>query len=262
VIGELHVGGETFTQSRNMFSDPELFGREVETDLPMERIAPVVPAANASMLRTVSPASNVFEIEMGSTPSHRSRDHVLAVSDLVVARTGTGGVVRDRSGRHRFDIVAAFEHFLLAASVGHFQILAPQPHWPRVAIDRLVISRERWTFPAGDLSFAKESDATARLVGARRWAKAAGLPRYVFYKVPEEQKPFYLDLESPLFVDLFSKIVRGATVVHLSEMLPTPGQCWLADRDGERFVSELRLVAVDPVPYSAGEHSLAKPTPH
>ena len=30
-------------------------------------------------------------------------------------------------------------------------------------------------------------------------------------------------------------------------MLPTPEQCWLADADGNHYVSELRMVAVDTV---------------
>ena len=28
-------------------------------------------------------------------------------------------------------------------------------------------------------------------------------------------------------------------------MLPTPEQCWLSDTEGYRYVSELRLIAVD-----------------
>jgi len=31
--------------------------------------------------------------------------------------------------------------------------------------------------------------------------------------------------------------------IRFTEMLPAPEQCWLADADGNRYVSELRLVA-------------------
>ncbi len=33
--------------------------------------------------------------------------------------------------------------------------------------------------------------------------------------------------------------------MRFSEMLPAPDQCWLRDPDGEPYVSELRVVAVD-----------------
>jgi hypothetical protein len=32
-------------------------------------------------------------------------------------------------------------------------------------------------------------------------------------------------------------------------MLPDPGGCWLRDSAGERYTSEVRLLAVDPTPY-------------
>jgi hypothetical protein len=33
--------------------------------------------------------------------------------------------------------------------------------------------------------------------------------------------------------------------IRFTEMLPTPEQTWLRDTDGNRYVSELRLVALD-----------------
>jgi hypothetical protein len=33
--------------------------------------------------------------------------------------------------------------------------------------------------------------------------------------------------------------------IRFTEMLPTPDQTWLGDADGNRYVSELRLVARD-----------------
>lgn len=67
----------------------------------------------------------------------------------------------------------------------------------------------------------------------------------MIYRIAEERKPRYADLESPLYVELFCRTVRRSTVVEVSEMLPVIDDCWLADAQGERFVSELRLVAVD-----------------
>jgi hypothetical protein len=38
----------------------------------------------------------------------------------------------------------------------------------------------------------------------------------------------------------------------LSEMLPAPGGLWLSDAAGERYVCELRCIAVDAQSWSAG----------
>jgi hypothetical protein len=34
--------------------------------------------------------------------------------------------------------------------------------------------------------------------------------------------------------------------IRFTEMVPAPEQCWLRDPEGNRYVSELRLVAVGP----------------
>ena len=59
----------------------------------------------------------------------------------------------------------------------------------------------------------------------RRWARAAGLPRRFFARVPGETKPLCVDLDSPLLVEAFARMA-GATAgegpLRLSEMLPGP----------------------------------------
>jgi hypothetical protein len=116
----------------------------------------------------------------------------------------------------------------------------------------VVLTRERWTVPAAQLAFAREEDTLARFIAARAWARATGLPRRLFLKVPEETKPLFVDLESPTFVDLAAKMVRKASEISLSEMLPDLEELWLTDAHGRHYTSELRLVAVDPVAWCAG----------
>jgi hypothetical protein len=41
--------------------------------------------------------------------------------------------------------------------------------------------------------------------------------------------------------------VRKSTDVMFTELLPGPQDCWLADSEGRRYTSELRMVAVDPI---------------
>jgi hypothetical protein len=112
---------------------------------------------------------------------------------------------------------------------------------------------------AAEMSFAFEKDEAMRFLNARRWAAELGLPRFVFYKSPIEVKPVYLDLQSPVLVNLFARVVRrtaqgsGADeAIWVSEMLPGPDEVWLEDGAGQRYTSELRLVAVDQSDYEKG----------
>ncbi|HEY3873472.1 MAG TPA: hypothetical protein VGM10_34260, partial [Actinocrinis sp.] len=69
-----------------------------------------------------------------------------------------------------------------------------------------------------------------------------------------EPRPFYVDLSSPVYVNILAKAIRRLArndpggQLTFSEMLPTPEQTWLTDDRGRRYTSELRLVAVDTDP--------------
>jgi Lantibiotic dehydratase, N terminus len=133
-----------------------------------------------------------------------------------------------------------------------FKLLRPNTHLPRVKIDRLIVSRESWTMPVSEMDFAYEKSGATRFVNARRWARAHGMPRFVFMKSPVEVKPVYVDFDSPIYVDLFAKIIRRTsdskgetTTISISEMLPRLDQTWLRDIEGRRYTSEFRIVAVD-----------------
>jgi hypothetical protein len=71
----------------------------------------------------------------------------------------------------------------------------------------------------------------------------------VFVVSPTEPRPFYVDFDSPVYVTIFAKAVRRLARqdpdarLRISEMLPNPEQTWLTDDQGERYTSELRLVA-------------------
>ena len=74
----------------------------------------------------------------------------------------------------------------------------------------------------------------------------------MFLRFTGERKPIYADLTSLASIDLISRSVRRArhhagaeATVTVVEMLPAPDQAWLVDAGGQRYTSELRLVAVD-----------------
>lgn len=180
------------------------------------------------------------------------------------AATGTGrpagdAPVLDRDGRltvlvdgSEFDVLDLFAEALKRTLIERFTLF-PADHRPRITVDRMVLARELWTFPAAELDFAALADEPARFAAARRWAREQGLPRQVFVKSPTEVKPFYVDLAGPAYVELLTAGVRsarreigdGPCRFTFTEMLPTPDQAWLPDADGNRYTAECRLTMCD-----------------
>ncbi|HZJ62930.1 MAG TPA: hypothetical protein VFD36_05350 [Kofleriaceae bacterium] len=52
------------------------------------------------------------------------------------------------------------------------------------------------------------------------------------------------------------RLLPKATALGVSEMLPGHDGLWLPDAAGEHYSCELRIAAVDPVPWSAPASSL------
>ena len=205
-----------------------------------------------------------FQLAWDSSPTWRSREKVLRICDLIVEKSADGLSVRTRDDARRFPATVLFAQLLRRASITEFRLLPRAGHTPRIILDGLVISRESWRFPCHEIAFAYAKRGTERFIGARCWARVQGLPRWVFVRVPQEFKPVYVDLESLPSVEAMAKLVRRAidavgdkSELSLSEMLPTPRQCWLTDAQGNTYTSELRIVAVDPEPWrpSAAEPS-------
>ena len=257
VMGELHIGTNTVGVSLFMEQHPaveELY-RAVEFDMPGPRLIPLIPKYWPSLTPRLIPvliSSRDYRVEMAPGPSDVPDASLLPTGQLVVTRTpGERLVVRTRDGRLSFDIIEAFVSAITGEVANHFKPLPPAPHTPRVSFDRLVVCRETWRFAASDVWFAFEKDAADRFAEARRWAGLHELPRHVFVKAAVEIKPCYVDLASPVYVELFGKMVRrcveqglAESDVVVSEMLPGPGESWLPDAAGERYSSELRIVAV------------------
>ena len=160
-------------------------------------------------------------------------------------------VVSISDGR-RFHILEAFSDLLFAFVMNKASWVPPLRHIPRVIIDKLVIHRETWRFRKDDLDFAVEKDEARRFLGARRWMRSHSLPQKVFIKSAVEVKPFYVDLESPVLVEILCRAIRrmnslsgkGEQLI-VSEMLPGPRELWLQDVRGASYTSELRFAVVD-----------------
>lgn len=262
VLGELHVSANTLLTRMALEQHPEpgLLASFRDVDLPTPGVATVEPKSHATRADHFSTAAHDVHVELGETRSFRPRDRVVAIADLVVEQ-GEGGdlVVRTRDGARSFDVVAFFEQDLMFACLGHFGLLAPAPHTPRVVVDSVVVARETWRFDASDLAPLNATTPFARFAAVRRWARRHGLPRHCFFKLPTEPKPCYVDFESAVYVEMFARMAAGASGLACSEMLPRADEAWLLDADGRRYTSELRIAAVDPVPWPQGRQAGSEP---
>jgi hypothetical protein len=160
--------------------------------------------------------------------------------------------VRRRDGTVERGLLETVGDLISANASNCFDLVPPGAHAPRVTIDDLVVSRETWRLDAAAATFAGTTDESARYLQARAWAAGHGLPRHVFCRFTGERKPIYTDLTSLASIDLISRSLRRArrhagadAAVTVVEMLPAPDQAWLTDAQGQRYTTELRVVAVD-----------------
>ena len=259
VLGELHIGGNTFkpTCFMSQHPEPEELVAALDLDLPEPRLIPVTPKSWPNMNSRTQPMllspkdfRLVISADAYSSPSSR----VVPIGSVFVEDTSEGLVLRSRDGQISMDIVEACAEAFTGQIIQRFHILAAESHTPRVTIDRVTVCRETWRFSPADLSFAFEKDEAARFLAARRFARSHDLPRFVFIKVPVEVKPFYVDFDSPIYVDILAKMIRRTkekgradALVSVTEMHPRADETWLPDAEGEHYTSELRIVAVDPL---------------
>lgn len=257
VLGELHVGWNTLRASffGAQHPSPQEFKGYCDSDFPEPRVLMISPKFWPGMtVRTIPTLINPQDwLLMGTNDTFGApKAQALNIGALVMERTSEGLTVRTRDGSLRFDAVEAFGDAISTQAVNSFKLLEPRSHTPRVSFDRLVVCRETWRFSTAEAGFAFEASEAERFVETRRWAGARGIPRFAFYKSPAEPKPCYVDFTSPLYVENFIRAIRraaeaqpeGATIT-VSEMLPDPGQNWLHDAEGNRYTSELRIVALD-----------------
>ena len=255
VLSELHASNTllwSFFVSQH--PDPDALQQALASDLgAAPLILSQVPKAKQTprtSLAVVLP--QFYRYEFADEAPCRPECRSLPAAGVVIEATPDGLRGRTRDGAVSFPARELFGiHLVLECNRLLTSLLPPWEHVPRVKIDDLVIQRETWRFPTAGLDFAGVTDAAERFLVVRRWARRHGMPRYCFYKSPAERKPCFLDLASPIYVDQFVKLVRGADrdnplgePLVVSEMSPDPDQVWLRDGAGESYTCELRIAAV------------------
>jgi Lantibiotic dehydratase, N terminus len=257
VLGEMHLAANPLMTSFFGEQPPsieELSGY-FERDLPEPRLVPV-PPKDWPTLTTRSPLvlalPKDFLLAVFPDACGIPKAQAVSIGELVVEENESGLIVRTRDGRLQFDIIEAFANILAPLVLNCFKVLPPYPHTPRVTVDCLVIHREAWGFAPAEMPFAYQKTEADRFVAARRWARAHGMPRYAFVKAPVEIKPFYVDFDSPIYVEIFAKAVRRTgeanlpePLITVTEMLPEHRALWLQDAEGQSYTSEFRFVALD-----------------
>jgi hypothetical protein len=246
VLGEVHPGFNTVTGLLFVkeHPEPEQLIRWRELDLPERCVAPAWSSAR-SRADFYSLSRHDLDLEQGDARSHRARAQVLASADLVITEEDGALRVRTRDRRHAFDPIAFLEQHLIAESYAHFSLLRPRSHLPRITVDGLVVQRERWQLTGDELGFAAEETPFARMRAMQRMLSERGMPHQLFLKVPDELKPCFVDLDSPIFVELAARLLRSASAAGFTETLPGITDCWLTDGEGRRYASELRVAARD-----------------
>ena len=244
VIGDMHPGANPLVQGLFAHRHPnplamlELIRATLGRPLPL-LLPPFVPEMGQD--GRGMPATAEDDIHLAAMAHTRARPprRTWTPDELLV----DGGDVIDRDGTLRVPLPDALGMAIFIAGVRAFELLPNDEHVKRVAVGRTVLRREGWNVPASEIPRDAQDLAA--------FARDRGMRRHLFAKSPLERKPMYLDVESPALTRVLCRHARQAashapgTAVRFTEMLPTPEQCWLRDPEGNRYVSELRLVAVD-----------------
>ena len=255
VLGELHVASNTINASVWLQQHPasEELINAMEVDLPLPQVWLVASREQISPRRAgafYKPTD--YRLVVANDSCGLSSSQTLLAGALVVEESNGELIVRTRDGGLNLEIIEFLGDVLSRLIIHRFNFIPPLRHTPRISVDRLVVNRETWRFAPKELTFAFEKNESERFIKARKWALIERLPRFLFVKTPTEDKPFFVDLVSPISIDSLAKLVRLAhdlnkqgALIEVTEMLPDPNQTWLIDKAGNKFTSEFRMVVVD-----------------
>jgi hypothetical protein len=254
VLGEVHPGSNTIVQPAfaDLHDDAQALFDMMAEDLSRQRISSNNShraTGHRTPASTFSPHDLYFIFD--DTPSACPADKQLAAGDLYLTRQDQHLQVVTRDGRRQFPIADFFHMLLRYGCATGYSFLPHRRYTPRICLDRLVLARQRWRVPCGELGFARAESSIDRFTALRRWFRENNIPRRVFVRVASENKPVYLDANTPLSVDIVARMIRTeqerdvSSDAIISEMLPDPQQCWLTDKQGHRYTCELRTAALD-----------------
>jgi hypothetical protein len=243
VVGDSHPGANPLCQGLFAHRHPAperfraLYRREVGAAQPF-LLPPWGAGMNAEARGVPVLGDDAIHIAMSPESAAPNGHRTWQPHELWVESSGD---LVDASGELRVPLADVFSTPIFVSGVRSWDPLPGGEHSSRIVVDKAVLRRESWS--------ASGSHVPAGADHLAAWARDRGMPRRVFVKTPLERKPFYLDVDSPVLCGIAARHIRQAAEarepVRFTEMLPGPEDCWLADPEGRRYTSELRLVAFD-----------------
>lgn len=261
VLGELHVALNTL-ESRffgAQADDPAELVAATAADMAPGRVVPLYPSTARDVSSrsypplSLDPPGHYRYVSFGSDDGHPSGVRGAPATAITVTDRGGELIATCRSQGWAAPVRECLGENLSAVAVNLFRLRPAAPYAPRVTLGAVTVCRETWRVPLSRLAATPGRDRDPEQHEIRAVLAGLGVPRHVFARVPGDPKPFYVDLAVPLFADNLCRAVRRAAAagdggeVVLSEMLPAPSELWLR-LPGGSYTSELRVVAVDPVP--------------
>ncbi|HEX6869719.1 MAG TPA: hypothetical protein VF163_01365 [Micromonosporaceae bacterium] len=259
VLGELHLALNTL-ENRPFLTQadrPAQLLAATAADFRGGRIVPLYqPEAPEVTSRTYPPLA----MDLPDRYTYWSYDRDDGHPDLVPSLPGAGLLVSVEGGQlHARDEHSGFAapvleflgEFLTALAVNRFHLRPPAAHRSRLIFDDVVVGRETWRVALAEAPLIEPTDADYRQRRLRDWLVELGTPRHVFARTKAATKPVLVDRDAPVSLRNLARSLRQAAGTHpqswidLVEMLPGPDELWLTDAQGERYTSELRIVAVD-----------------
>ena len=219
-----------------------------------------------------SPSYHDLEIEAMGPPSGLPVDKIIPLQELFFKIDETNGKVRviwEKPNKPPQQIHTVYDglldishethvKFLIlphnyqaeefhVSTVDPFNFFHPTPrHFPRIAINRVILFKERWSFKINEIEELEERDLWKCFVSINRWRKKFGMPRHVFARTLSEalaKKRFLVDYENPFSINVFCSTLRKAEPedkVIITEMFPEPDHLWTENNSGN-FAHEFIL---------------------
>ncbi len=247
MLSELHPGVTPLSTLSVLSHCPvrDELTAEWDADFPEPLVSPIPWEAFARSSHDARLAKQHWHFDIGDDfASERPPEQVLRSADFDVVADDGRLLAVQRNGALRLDLLRVFERRIKMRAAASFSLSDDADRTPRRSLGPLVVQRAQWRV---------ESLPFHDCEGAAAWREAMGIPERVFARVPGEMKPIYVDLTSPISVEMFVRFAAGARKVSISEMFPGPDGLWLRDGEGNAYTSELRCIAVDPQPFDAGE---------
>ena len=243
IVGDFHPGANPLGQGvfATRHPDRDRFLGSIASDVGTRPF--LIPPRDVGFqtTRNMPAITRPGDVHVAADPRDRMPDgyRTLAAADLLT----DGETVGPPDGSWRAPLAHLLGLPIMIAAVHGYDPFPADAHGKRITIGRTVWRRETWHIPP--------TLGPACSQAAAGWARDLGLPRRVFALSPGEIKPIYVDFDSPVLTRILCRQLRRAAAdfpgrpARFTEMLPAPDDCWLADQDGRRYTSELRLVAVD-----------------